>query len=91
MTGNMSFILAFMAVPAGAVVGWLHFRSLRSVADLIVGGNRRALVLQLLRLAGMTGFLVLAAQGGAPVLLAAAGGILLGRWQILRAVGQEAG
>lgn len=91
MTGTMSLILALLFALAGDGIGWLHFRSLRPVAALIVGGDRRALGIQLLRLAGMAGFLVLAAQGGALVLLAAAAGVFVGRWQVLRAARREAG
>jgi hypothetical protein len=91
MTGIISLTLALFFALAGACIGWLHFRSLRPIAALIIGGDRRALGFQLLRLAGMAGFLVLAAQGGALVLLAAAGGVFVGRWQVLRAARQEAG
>lgn len=91
MTGAMSLGIALVIALAGAGIGWLHFRSLRPIAALMVGGDRRAPVLQLLRLAGMAAFLVLAAQGGALVLLAAAGGVFIGRRQVLRAARQEAG
>lgn len=84
MSGGAPLLLALFAALAGTVAGWLHFLSLRSLAERIVGGNLRAVALQLLRLGGMTGFLVIAAQGGALVLLGAAAGVLAGRWLVLR-------
>lgn len=90
MSGGAPWLLALLAALAGVGAGWLQFRSLRAVADRIVGGDPRALALQLLRLGAMTGFLLLAAQGGASVLLAAAGGVLVGRWLVLRAARRSA-
>ena len=91
MSGGVPWLIVLIASLAGTGAGWLHFRSLRSLADRIVGGDRRALALQLLRLGGMAGFLVLAAQGGAFALLAAAAGVFVGRWLVLRAARREAG
>lgn len=90
MSGGAFWLLALLAALAGVGAGWIHFRSLRPLAGRIIAGDLRALALQLLRLGGMMAFLVLAAQGGALVLLAAAAGVFAGRWLVLRAVRKEA-
>ncbi|MCA8879425.1 MAG: hypothetical protein KDA73_05555 [Rhodobacteraceae bacterium] len=87
MTGAAAtVILALCAALAGLGAGWVHFSSLRGVADRIVAGQLGALGWQLLRLALLGGFLWICAQGGAAVLLAAACGILAGRVLVLRRV-----
>ena len=90
MSAAAPWLLVILAALAGTGAGWLHFRSLRPLAKGIAGGDWRALALQLLRLGAMAGFLVIAAQGGASVLLAAASGVMAGRWLVLRAARREA-
>jgi F1F0 ATPase subunit 2 len=76
--------LAAAAGIAGAALGWAHFASLAWVADLFAAGRIGAVALQVGRLAVLSGFLWLCAQGGAAVLLAAAAGVLAGRSLVLR-------
>lgn len=90
MTGLAPWLFWILAALAGTGAGWLHFRSLRPLADRIVGGDWRALALQVVRLGAMAGFLAFAAQGGAAVLIAAAAGVLAGRQLVLRRARQEA-
>jgi hypothetical protein len=73
-----------LAAPAGAVMGWLHFRSLRAVTERLVAGRLSAVVLQMARLAALTLFLYLCARFGAVPLLAAAAGVMTGRTIALR-------
>ena len=84
MTGTLTIIVTGLAAVAGFGAGLLHFRSLRPIAARIVAGERRAFAMQLARLAGLGGFLLISAQGGAYPLLAAFAGILAGRWYVLR-------
>jgi len=85
MTGEETrYLLAALATLAGLGVGWLHFHSLKVLANRIVEGDRRAVALQILRLAMLAGFLLFCAQAGAIVLLAAALGIFLGRMMVMR-------
>lgn len=79
-----TFLLALAAAVAGFAAGWLHFASLGQVAEMIVAGRLTAIWLQLGRLAALAAFLFLCAQGGAPVLIAAAAGLLAGRAFVLR-------
>lgn len=75
----MTLILALGALIAGIAAGWAHFASLRRVADLFTEGRMSAVALQLGRLAALGVFLWLCTRGGAPVLIAGAVGILIGR------------
>lgn len=90
MSSAASLPIVLAAALAGTGAGWLHFYSLRLLADRIVAGAPRALALQCLRLAVMAGFLILTAQAGAFALLAAAAGVFVGRWVVIRAAEQEA-
>lgn len=85
---TQTVLLALLALPAGAVAGWLHFSSLSRVADMFVAGKMSAIGLQLLRFALLGAFLWLCTQGGAPVLIAGAAGVLAGRAYVLRKGGQ---
>jgi hypothetical protein len=76
-------------VAAGAGVGVLFFRALLWNARLIVGGGRvsTAVALTLGRFSLMGGLLTLSALEGAAPLLAAALGVFIGRFFILRSMG----
>jgi hypothetical protein len=67
------------AAIGGVAVGWMHFRSLRTVAERLVAGRLSAVVLQVARLAALTLFLFICARVGAVPLLAAGAGVLAGR------------
>jgi hypothetical protein len=77
-------------LAGGGILGLIYFRLVRLSAGLILSGRRRAPVvgvaLVLARLAGLGGVLVLAALQGAGPLLAAALGLLIGRWWMMRRV-----
>jgi len=70
------------------VIGLLYFRMVRHSADLMLSGQRGGplfgLALVLLRMAGLGGVLIFAAIQGAGPLLAAALGLLIGRFAIMR-------
>ena len=76
-------------VAAGAGVGVLFFRALLWNARLVVGGGRvsAAVALTLGRFLLMGGLLTLAAFEGAAPLLAAALGVFVGRFLVLRSMG----
>lgn len=81
------------AAAAGAGVGWLYFVGLRRSADALVRGRigpLGAMASRLARTAALGASLVVAARTGAPVLLSAALGILLGRALVLRAARMQA-
>lgn len=82
----MPTLLIAAGFALGLGLGLIHFASLKRVAELYVGGGSlgRALGLQLLRLAILTGLLVLLARQGAAPLLAGALGIIVARWIVLR-------
>ncbi|MGP3698957.1 N-ATPase subunit AtpR [Rhodobacter sp. NSM] len=80
----MTVLLALAALAAGAMAGWLHFRSLRIVSDRLLRGDLTAVTLQLARLGLLAGFLVLCSRGGALPLIAGAAGVLAGRAIVLR-------
>ncbi len=77
------FAAALVAFAVGYAAGLLHFRSLRSVARRLIGGDWTAVGLQLLRLALLGGLLLLLVQGGAHLLLAGTAGVLLARHRVL--------
>lgn len=81
-----SILAAWLA--GGVVIGLIYFRLVRHSADLMLSGRRGrplfGVALVLLRMAGLGGVLIIAAmQGGGP-LLAAAMGLLIGRFAMMR-------
>lgn len=88
MINPRAVVAAVVALPLGYGAGLVYFRALRaSVVDLpsgtaVLGAMAR-------RLGAVTVLLVLAALAGAPALLAAAAGLLLGRARVMRAVAAE--
>jgi len=88
MTHHFPFIAQIATgLCVGFLAGSLHFTSLHLNVRLIIAGSpRRALALQLLRMAGVAVlFFVLAKLGPWPLLCGAAG-LLLARFAILRRV-----
>jgi F1F0 ATPase subunit 2 len=70
---------------AGILAGLLHFHLLRWNTGLfLTGGARRAIAAQALRLAVLTGVLVIAARFGALPLLLAALGVMIARQVVVR-------
>jgi len=69
-------------------LGLIYFRLVRHSADLMLSGRRGGallgLSLVLLRLAGLGGVLIVAAMQGAGPLLAAALGLVIGRFVVMR-------
>lgn len=80
----MIWVLTLLAAVIGLGAGWLHFASLRALAPQIIGGERRAIFLQLARFLVLGFLLFLAARAGAFPLLAAAAGILIARALVMR-------
>ncbi|MCC5975263.1 MAG: hypothetical protein JJT81_14590 [Rubellimicrobium sp.] len=82
-------------LAGGWILGLIYFRLVRLSADLMLSGGQGAPVfggaLLLVRLAGLGGVLVLAGLQGAGPLLAAALGLLTGRWWMMRRVWTEGG
>lgn len=71
----------------GVGLGLVYFRFLRHSAGLMVAGGAgpgRALLLVLLRVAGMGGILLIAAMQGALPLLATTLGVMIGRHVVMR-------
>lgn len=85
------FALAGAAGLAGVGMGWLHFRGLRRVAEGLVAGQMRAVLLQVGRLALLGLFLFACAQFGPLTLIMAAAGVLAGRAFVLRQSREAAG
>jgi hypothetical protein len=77
------------AVLAGLALGWLHFRSLRWVAERLAAGQPLAVLLQIARMLLLALFFYLCAQLGTSTLLLAAAGVLIGRFLVLRQSLQE--
>ena len=81
------FILTLWLV-GGVLIGLIYFRMVRQSADLMLSGRRGApwfgLALVLLRMVGLGGILIVAALQGAGPLLAAAMGLLIGRFAVMR-------
>jgi hypothetical protein len=77
-------------LAGGVLIGMIYFRLVRHSADLILSGRRGGplfgVALVLVRLAGLGGVLVIAAMQGAGPLLAAALGLLIGRFAMMRRV-----
>ena len=75
------------ALPAGILIGWLHFRMLRIGTEALIHDTAtgRALGLTALRFALTIAVLVLAALAGAPALIAAGCGLAVGRAIAMRA------
>lgn len=85
--------MTLAGAAAGVVAGWAYFAALRHSADALVRGRigpLGAMASRLARTAALGGVLVIAARAGAPVLLSAALGILLGRALVLRRVRTQA-
>jgi len=80
-------ILALWLV-GGVLIGLIYFRMVRHSADLMLSGRQggpvSGLALALLRMAGVGGVLIIAAMQGAGPLLAAALGLLMGRFVMMR-------
>ena len=79
-------LLPLAAFGIGYAVGLFHFRSLEDVARRIVAGDRRAVALQLGRLAFLGAVLWLLALVGAATLIAGATGVLVARARVLARV-----
>lgn len=77
-------------LAGGGLIGLIYFRMVRHSADLMLSRQRGGLLfgvaLVLLRMAGLGGVLVIAAMQGAGPLLAAALGLLIGRFAVMRRV-----
>jgi hypothetical protein len=77
-------------LAGGVLIGIVYLRLVRHSADLILSGRRGGplfgVALVLVRLAGLGGVLVIAAMQGAGPLLAAALGLLIGRFAMMRRV-----
>ena len=75
-------------LAGGGAIGLIYFRMVRHSADLILSGRRGGPLfgvgLVLLRMAGLGGVLIIAAMQGAGPLLAAALGVLIGRFAVMR-------
>jgi hypothetical protein len=70
----------------GAAIGLAYFLFLRHVTGLMVTGKAgpaRALLLVLLRVAGLGGVLLISAMQGVAYLLAAALGVMIGRQVVM--------
>lgn len=80
-------ILALWLV-GGVLIGLIYFRMVRHSADFMLSGRRGGplfgVALVLLRMAGLGGVLIIAAMQGAGPLLAAALGLLIGRFAVMR-------
>ena len=80
-------ILALWLV-GGGLIGLIYFRMVRHSADLMLSGRRGGalfgVALVLVRMAGLGGVLIIAAMQGAGPLLAAALGLLIGRFAMMR-------
>ena len=84
MSDLAPYALALAALFAGTAAGWAHFRALETIAARLAAGERRVILWQALRLVALGLFLFLCAKGGALTLLAAAGGVFLGRALVMR-------
>lgn len=87
ISGSATLAAAVAAVLAGIVMGWVHFASLSRVTDLLVAGRIAGVGLQVARFAVLGAFLWTCTQGGWPVLVAGALGVLAGRALVLRRLG----
>jgi hypothetical protein len=76
-----------LAALAGAVLGWIHFRSLHAVTELLLEGRFSAIALQLTCFAILAAFLFICGRLGTVPLLAAAAGVMAGRAIVLRRAG----
>ncbi len=82
--------IAVLALAVGTGLGFMHYRALHLVTQQFVEGRAgKALGWQLARLALLASVLVLASWLGALPLLACFGGVLLGRWLVLRRVRED--
>lgn len=74
-------------LAGGFLIGLVYFRLVRHSADLMLSGREGrplfGLLLVLVRLVGLGGVLVIAAMQGAGPLIAAAVGLLIGRFTIM--------
>ncbi len=84
-------LIAVLALAVGTGLGFVHYRALHAVTRQFIDGRTGAAIgWQLARLALLAGVLVLASWLGALPLLACFGGILIGRWLVLRRVREDA-
>lgn len=81
---SMTLVFSALALPLGAALGVVHFRTLFTVTQLLLAGRLWGVALQLARFAILGGTLWAVAQWGALPLLCALAGILLGRARALR-------
>ncbi|MGE4072002.1 MAG: ATP synthase subunit I [Lysobacterales bacterium] len=72
------------ALLAGVALGWLHFRSLRWVAERLLAGQPVVVLVQMVRILLLAVFFYLCARLGASTLLSAAAGVLIGRLWVMR-------
>lgn len=88
MTGpdSMMLVHSALALPVGAALGVVHFRSLFRVTHLLLAGRLWGVALQCARFAFLGGTLWAIAQWGPLPLLCALAGVLLGRAHVLRSV-----
>lgn len=77
-------------LAGGGLIGLIYFRMVRHSADLMLSRRRNGalfgVALVLLRMAGLGGVLIIAAMQGAGPLLAAAVGLLIGRFAMMRRI-----
>lgn len=75
-------------LAGGVLIGLIYFRLVRHCANLMMSGLRGGplfgLALVLVRMAGLGGVLIIAVMQGAGPLLAAALGLLIGRFAVMR-------
>jgi len=84
------FSLLVVALLGGTVLGYLHFATLHKVSMDYLGGHPvRGVLIQVARMAVMVIVLVVLARLGAPFLLGAAVGILVGRFMVMHRAGRE--
>jgi len=86
-----SAFLSILALVLGAAIGFVHYRALHSVVQHFMAGQTVAAIgLQIGRLVLVLGALIAAVWLGAMPLLACFGGILIGRWIVLRQTREDA-
>lgn len=75
-------------LAGGGLIGLIYFRMVRHSAELMLSARRGGVLfgvaLVLLRMAWLGGVLIIAAMQGAGPLLAAALGVLIGRFAMMR-------
>lgn len=82
------FLVLALWLAGGGLIGLAYFRMVRHSSDLMLSGRQGGplfgMALVLLRMAGLGGVLIIAAMQGAGPLLAAALGLLIGRFAMMR-------